>query len=78
MLPNHVWGLTLEIGDGILTFKAFHGGGTVASEADLWPRTGYHGGFVVLEGWVVMNLSLEMLGFHTYLLQKLEIFRIGS
>ena len=50
----------------------------VASEADLWPRTGCHGGSVVLEGWVVMNLSLEMLGFHTHLFQKLEIFRIGS
>ena len=65
-----------EIGNGILTLEAFCGGGTVASGADLWPQTGYHGGSVVLEGWVVLNLSLEMLGFHTHLLQKLEIFRI--
>ena len=67
-----------ELGNGILTFEAFHNGGTVASEADLWPQTGYHGCSVVLEGWVVVNLSLEMLGFHTHLLQKLEIFRIDS
>ena len=51
-----------ELGNGILTFEAFHNGGTVASEVDLWPQTGYHGCSVVLEGWVVVNLSLEMLG----------------
>ena len=66
-----------EIGNGILTLEAFRGGDMAASEVDMWPRTGYHGGFVVLEGLVVVNLSLEMLGFHTHLLQKLEIFRKG-
>ena len=67
-----------KIGNGVLTLEAFRGGGTTASGADLWPRTGYHGGSVVLEGWVVVNLSLEMLSFHIHLLQKLEIFRIDS
>ena len=67
-----------EIGNGVFTLEAFHDGGTVASEADWWPQTGYLGGSVVLEGWVVVNLSLEMLGFHTHLLQKLEIFKIDS
>ena len=67
-----------EISNGVLTLEAFRGGCTTASGVDLWPRTGYHGGSVVLEGWVVVNLSLEMLGFHTHLLQKLEIFRIDS
>jgi len=67
-----------KIGNGVLTLEAFRGGGMAASGVDLWPRTGYHGGPVVLEGWVVVNLSLEMLGFHTHLLQKLEIFRIDS
>ena len=63
-----------EIGNGVLTLEAFCGGNTTTSGADLWPRTRYRGGFVVLEGWVVVNLSLEMLGFYTHLLQKLEIF----
>ena len=30
------------------------------------------------QDWVVVNLSLGMLGFHTHLLQKLEIFKIDS
>ena len=67
-----------EISNGVLTLEAFCGGGTATSGADLWPQTGHHGGFLVLEGWVVVNLSLEMLVFHTHLLQKLEIFRIDS
>nr|POF08464.1 hypothetical protein CFP56_46004 [Quercus suber] len=67
-----------EISNGVLTLEAFRGGGTAANGAALWPQTGHHGGFVVLEGWVVVNLSLEMLGFHTHLLQKPEIFRIDS
>ena len=66
-----------EINDGVFTLEAFCGGGTTVSGADLWPQIGLHGGFVVLEGLVVVNLSLEMLGFHTHLLQKLEIFRKG-
>ena len=66
-----------KIGNGILTLEAFHSGGTAASGANLWPQTGHHGGSMVLDGWVVVNLSLEMLGFHTHL-QKLEIFRIDS
>ena len=67
-----------EIGNGVLTLEAFRGGGKAASAVDLGPQTGYHVGFVVLEGLIVVNLSLEMLGFHTHLLQKLEIFRIDS
>ena len=66
-----------KIGKGVLTLEAFRGGGMAASGADLWPQTGHHGGSLVLEGWVVVNLSLEMLGFHTHL-QKLEIFKIDS
>ena len=66
-----------EIGDDVLTLEAFRGGGTTVSGADLWPQTGLHDGSVVLEGWVVVNLSLEMLGFHIHLLQKLEICRKG-
>ena len=51
-----------KIGKGVLTLEAFRGGGMAASGADLWPQTGHHGGSLVLEGWVVVNLSLEMLG----------------
>ena len=66
-----------EIGNGVLTLEAFRNGSMAANGANLWPQIGHHGGSVVLEGWVVVNLSLEMLGFHTHL-QKLEIFRIDS
>ena len=63
-----------KISNGVLTLKAFHSG---SCGANLWPQTGHHGGSMVLDGWVVVNLSLEMLRFHTHL-QKLEIFRIDS
>ena len=67
-----------KIGNGVLTLEAFRNGGTAANGANLWPQTGHHGGSLVLEGWVVVNLSLDMLVFHTHLLQKLEIFIIDS
>ena len=67
-----------EIDNGVLTLEAFRSGCKVASGEDMWPQTRHHGGSVALEGWVVVNLSLEMLGFHTHLLKKLEIFKIDS
>ncbi|XP_075636928.1 uncharacterized protein LOC142609204 [Castanea sativa] len=64
-----------EINNDVFTLEAFCSGGTTVSGANLWPQIRLHGGSVILEGWVVVNLSLEMLDIHTHLLQKLEIFK---